>query len=209
MLCVSAVDAANKYGFDNSMPPRRRAILINYDSLPGIIGHILLPFFGVTPSTTWLQKMTIESTNYSKGRSTSKTFVTDSFDKESRATPEIRSYSELLLEPVFRKLENLSYLAFQNLSLNAHLSNGNVHWKSLKEIPFQLNLESVQLSKLRSRKFNADNLSDTFSTIRHSLIPKIEYHPSMPFGNSHRSRRFEVFTLYRSYYLLNIYVIYE
>jgi hypothetical protein len=205
MLCTSAVDAFEKYGFYTSNKTSPRGFLVNYESLPGIIGRVLLPFFGVEPSITWLQKMMAESSNYSKGKSMTKTFVTDSFDKENRATSNIRTYADLILNPVFWKLENLSFAVFQNLNMNNYARAGMVDWKSLKEIPIQLLDESSELAKLRiSRTRPSENSSYSISGNRHSALSKLEYQPWLPFGNSHRSQKVEVFLLSCIFFMLHL-----
>jgi hypothetical protein len=96
----------------------QRGLLINYDSLPGIIPRVFLSMAGIEPSDSWLKAMSIESTFYSKGRRRPEkiTFKGDSEDKEERSTRSIQQYSKSILEPSFERMKVLSLDALQVVS---------------------------------------------------------------------------------------------
>lgn len=123
MLCTHALNSFSKYsvyaedsasntGTGNSNSNERtssmRGMLINYESLPGVIPRVFLPMAGITPSTTWIRSMSAESTFYSKGRGKVASFKGDSEDKEQRSTQAIQQYAKSLLESNFVKLKQLS-----------------------------------------------------------------------------------------------------
>lgn len=54
MLCSHAMEAYSKYNtMDWNGKTLQRAFLVNYESLPGIIPHLILPMFGVGASDRW------------------------------------------------------------------------------------------------------------------------------------------------------------
>ena len=112
MLNTFALDAYDKYKtrYDKNGQIIQRGLLINYESLPGVIPKVLLPMFGIVPSNTWIQKMKVESSFYSKGRGTKniKLFKEDSLDKEERSTQYIQQHSKLFLEPSYLKLRSFA-----------------------------------------------------------------------------------------------------
>jgi hypothetical protein len=114
MLCRSALSAYAAHSvFPNTQ--RQRGLLINYESLPGIIPRVVLPLFGVTDmSTHWLHKMGEESSFYSKGRQAVRSFTGDSADKEERATRDIQQYSKLLLAESFEQMEWKAHAGVSN-----------------------------------------------------------------------------------------------
>ena len=125
MLCISAIKAYKTHGLysnnsnNNSNPPRQptgnqRGLLVNYDSLPGIVPKALLPLFGVSRgqiSPTWIASMQRVSTKYSKGRSSGASFNGDSKQKSSRATGSIKKYALSILQPSYRALLGFSVKA--------------------------------------------------------------------------------------------------
>ena len=72
MLCGAALRAYEKYGstIDPATGTRiQRGLLLYYEALPGAIPKVMLPLFSRTVLTaSWLEKMKVESTQYSKGR---------------------------------------------------------------------------------------------------------------------------------------------
>jgi len=107
MLCSHALQAYEEFNATDSNSPR--ALLINYESLPGIVPRGLLPHFHVPVSKAWIKKMEVESKHYSKSRSSKfRLFVSDSKDKDSRATNEIQTYANSLLQPTFEKLNAIA-----------------------------------------------------------------------------------------------------
>ncbi len=136
MLCSYAISAYDTYGsfppsasVSVSTPPlpRQRGLLINYESLPGILPIAVLPLFyssssssptlftslatSTSISTTslisplYLSKMKEESGFYSKGRDTAREFTGDSTDKDTRATTAIHTFALSLLVPSFVEME--------------------------------------------------------------------------------------------------------
>jgi hypothetical protein len=79
-------------------------MMINYESLPGVLPRAFLPMIGVQMSQSWLRKMSSESTMYSKGRGDSRTFEGDSQDKDKRATAQIQQYAKIILDPAYNEL---------------------------------------------------------------------------------------------------------
>jgi hypothetical protein len=66
MLCEVAYDAFLTYGKDNEGRPR--AVLVDYEALPGIVPRVLLPVAGRTVDAAWLESMKTEAAFYSKDR---------------------------------------------------------------------------------------------------------------------------------------------
>lgn len=106
MLCNHAIQNYQKYNtkIDAAGNTVQRALLIHYDSLPGIIPRVFVPMCGSKPSATWVRKMIGESSFYSKGRGRRDKFVGDSQDKEQRSTEAIKQYAKSILEPPTAKL---------------------------------------------------------------------------------------------------------
>ncbi len=94
---------------------KQRAVLLNYDSLPGAVPKILLPLFNVELDKPWLEKMKLESKHYSKSRGSKfKLFFGDSKDKDERATSGIQKFSDLILAPSFAILNKFYHLFLSN-----------------------------------------------------------------------------------------------
>lgn len=161
MLCNSALRAYDKYGYYNDgdsqgvvdasdSNKRQRGLLINYESLPGIVARILLPMFGIVPTSKWLQKMSEESGQYSKGRGSSRAFSGDSEDKEARSTISIQKYAKSILLPTYEKMSAISFEIVQRIAPQEYNSlptaedgSGGKEWKSLKEVPLQPTREMI------------------------------------------------------------------
>jgi hypothetical protein len=109
MLCEHALEAYTHHGTASTDgSTRQRGMIVNYDSLPGIVPKALLPMFGVDVTAAWVEKMSNESGKYSKARSDSRDFTGDSEDKDKRATEAISKWSNILLSPSYEKLARLS-----------------------------------------------------------------------------------------------------
>lgn len=198
MLCLSAVKNFEKYSryqVDGSSRIQR-GLFVNYESLPGIIGQVILPLTGFQPSSSWLFRMQTESTNYSKGKSKTKVFSSDSSDKEIRATEEIKKYSEIILDQTYQKIEILSSEAFINLGLQSFLLNNKVNWNSFAAIPDT----AAEFSKILYTSYRLDDPTDLTNSNQHSNFVKIPYVPWSPFSNSHSSVPYEVF--YRNHFFV-------
>ena len=149
MLCESALESYNKFGVTATEEGhvKQRGIMINYESLPGIIPRVILPLFGTEPTAAWLHKMRQESKQYSKGRSSgSRLFKGDSEDKETHATTAIARFAKNILDPSYEKLMAISEeslrairpIEFQNMILTAEEGDGSLrkrNWKYLSNIP--------------------------------------------------------------------------
>ena len=149
MLCESAISAYAKYGVTTTDEGhvKQRGIMINYESLPGIIPRVVLPLFGAEPGTSWLKKMAVESKQYSKGRTTgSRIFTGDSEDKEQHATGAIEEFSSSILDKSYSKLLKLGEESlraarpaeFQAMVLTEEEKDSPLHqrnWKYLADIP--------------------------------------------------------------------------
>lgn len=199
MLCRHAITAFEKYGTrvdPISNDTLARAFLINYDSLPGVLPHTVLPLFNVYPSDTWLKKMKEESQFYSKSRGVKfRLFSGDSHDKDSRATDSIQLYASKILQLSYNKLNLYSIDAIKSISPESYRliqnesSHENVDWKAISTIP-----NSVIEPQFRTNNFiiyeeneNADPL-----VIPHSQFKRAEFIPWAPFANHHSSHRAQV-----------------
>ena len=125
MLCIHALKAHDSFGsFPSSLSTTStttatsirsssaslRGLLINYESLPGVVPRLVLPLFGVHEiSSAYLHKMEEESSYYSKGRQRVRSFSGDSADKEERATHSIQQFSKLILSSTYNQLELNSF----------------------------------------------------------------------------------------------------
>ncbi len=157
MLCQSALNAYHKYSVthDDAGHIKQRGLLINYESLPGIVPRALLPLFNVEPGEAWLQKMDSESKVYSKGHGNTHTFVSDSQDKEQRASEKINHYASVILDASYNSLLDLGLTSLHAVSPESyHLLEAaaggtitdphKVEWKLLKKIPEHSTLPHVQ-----------------------------------------------------------------
>ena len=204
MLCNSALEAYNKYGVYNDS--QQRGFLINYDSLPGSVARLLLPSFGVEPSSHWLSKMAVESKSYSKGRGDSKIFFGDSEDKDERATSAIQLYSTSILKPTYDKmaaisansLKQLSPSLFNQISTRGGGDEVTVNWGSLRDVPVTAT-QSIPLStrgrQLDSTVNEIEGHSEDKNGLRgqHSASFKAkEFLAWAPFSNTHSSKPVEV-----------------
>ena len=203
MLCYSALEAYHKYGVYNDS--QQRGFLINYDSLPGSVARLLLPSFGVEPSSHWLSKMAVESKSYSKGRGDSKIFFGDSEDKDERATSAIQKYSTSILKPTYDKMAAISANSLKQLSPSLFnqisVRRGDevtVNWGSLKDVPVTAT-QSIPLStrgrQLDSTVTEIEGHSDDKNSLRgqHSASFKAkEFLAWAPFSNTHSSKPVEV-----------------
>lgn len=196
MLCNHAINAYNEFGLYElkigEEKQRQRGMLVNYESLPGLVARVLLPMFNVEQSTRWLAKMIVESGQYSKGHGKTKTFTADSEDKDERATHNIQKYSELLLLPTFKimiekSLESInraSPIEYNTLINSVSEDSSDINsknWKILNIFPDAL----PQFSRIIGTSDEEDNR-------RHSQFDiKKEFVPWIPFSNTHKSKPFE------------------
>ena len=169
-LCKSALSAYNKYGVthDDSGHIKQRGMLVNYESLPGIVPRALLPLFQIDPDEAWLKKMDAESKVYSKGKGVTKVFKSDSKDKEKRATGAINHFAHEILDPAYDAMLEIglnslhaispdSYHTLADASPGGVIADGHeVDWKLLKVVPEYTSLphvkrQTVELSEEQKR----------------------------------------------------------
>jgi Cupin-like domain len=219
MLCNSAIRAYDKYGLyaDESGNTKQRGFLINYDSLPGIVGSTLLPAFGVQPTKQWLTKMATESQHYSKGKGDSKIFQGDSEDKDSRATDKIQKFAASILAPTFDKLTKLSEESFSRAApalfsqIPSDASGTHKDWKFLNKVPEVLSKDSIAIFRAARSPDGIDPRSLEQSNpdhgeegpdergsaghrrggAGHSVFDPVQFVPWAPFSNTHSSKPFE------------------
>lgn len=168
MLCDSALNAYKKYGVVNSKDVggnstdkiHQRGLLINYESLPGIVPSVLLPrVFGVPLNKRWIEKMRSECSYYSKGRNEKKIFKGDSQDKDNRSSFTMQKYAKKILSRSFSELEGAMVEGLTRVDV--HVPNktgifaiGNTveisrDWQVLKIIPSFEDLVTIPLSQRR------------------------------------------------------------
>ena len=194
MLCNFAANAYEKYGkrIVNGTEIQR-GMLVNYESLPGVVPRALLPLFGIREvPASWLTAMTVESKSYSKARTSRREdFAGDSVQKDLGATEIIKKYGEEILQPTFVKLTIYSKDALEaimsseefdtiekvsigkNPAAGAEIIPGDefIDWSKLAIMP----IVHVQLENGNLRK--------------HSKVSKVnEYLPWAPFANTHNSK---------------------
>jgi hypothetical protein len=215
MLCSNAFAAYSTHSMFNDKQ-RQRGLLVNYESLPGIIPRLVLPMFGVdVVSQRWLHKMTEESSFYSKGRQSVRSFTGDSADKEERATHDIQLYSRLLLSPTFEAMEAAAYAGTKRLITSSStpdllqavtpVSRGEhdigrvsaYSWKALSTFPLTADHHlSTTTEPVVSASVNTDAVdvvNSGRSNSRHSdSFPVMPYYPWAPFANTHNSRAVRV-----------------
>lgn len=186
MLCEFALGAYSNYNVTSNGQPR--AVLINYESLPGIIPRVVLPFFGYDPTENQLSKMEDEAKHYSKSRNSAfRLFFGDSEDKDTRATQSIQKFAESILEPTYEKLNNLAVEAVVRLNIperiEQSLRGSEVDWSVVKEIRGG----SVLPDHYKGNKMNLS----PFQAQHSSVLDPIEYVSWAPFANTHTSTPFE------------------
>eukprot|EP01035_Chromulina_nebulosa_P026497 gene26497-34697_t len=192
MLCSSALNAYENFrSYDSINNPQDRGLFINYESLPGSVVQVMLPFFRVVPHEDWINKIKEESQVYSKGKSQTKPFTSDSEDKDSHATPEIIKFAHEYLLTSFKKMEGIAYSSVKKLisSVSLDVTNDGIvsNWKTLSTIqfvPYTIPTININPSSVQS------HLNEYYK--KHSNLKKIEYQPWAPFANSHSSVPFEV-----------------
>jgi hypothetical protein len=206
MLCNRAINAYTKYGKTSS--GKQRGLLINYESLPGYIPRVVLPFlFGSNINRKWLAKMESESKHYSKSRgSRFRLFFSDSKDKDERATEQIQTFADKILTPTYLKLNQYSFEGFQAVAsslVDSNLIKDNSYtWMSLKEIPnenfaeqnhlFDKNdVSTDQMAPGESATYLANPVLSSPDEIPHShALKEFEFVPWAPFANHHHSKTF-------------------
>jgi hypothetical protein len=158
VLCESALSTYEKYSTykKSNSHNQQRGLLVNYDSIPGIIPKIILPLFNVNLTTKWLEKMVDESSQYSKSRvqKSASEFMGDSEDKDERATEGIVTWAEKILQPTYELLDHAATESLQNLiqsdpKLQHHqvlLQNG-LDWAQWKDMPLVEEMISVGVIK--------------------------------------------------------------
>ncbi len=156
---------------------QQRALLINYESLPGVIPKALLPLFGQEVSESGLRRMREESQPYSKSRgSRDETFSGDSRDKDTRATDGIRSSAEKILAPSYLLLDDLarkSYGAVMHSSAEGDSTSPS--WAEVKAFPFR----TAALHKLSHSDEHHHHSS---------VLDEQDFVSWLPFTNHHNSR---------------------
>ena len=123
---------------DAGRPLKQRGMLVNYESLPGVVGRALLPLFNVVPNEQWLRKIDEESKVYSKfgkGKGKSKVFESDSLDKESHATSEIKLYANTILDKFYVRMATIGLDSLQAISPQAYKQLGVKSDSSGKRLP--------------------------------------------------------------------------
>ena len=177
MLCNFAANAYEKYGkrIVNGTEIQR-GMLVNYESLPGVVPRALLPLFGIREvPASWLTAMTVESKSYSKSSSSRMAdrghFGGDSHQKEARANEEIRNYATSILQPTYDKLNAYFAEALKSISSLYALDN-----KIMNTIP-----EYVRMRVLADKSY------------KHSTFAYYsEYSAADPFASKHKSESFTV-----------------
>jgi hypothetical protein len=203
MLCNAALRAYERYGIvtsNSTGKSTQHGMLLNYDSLPGIVPSALLPLFGVYPSDSWVAKMKVESTQYSKSRSSNKLFTGDSQDKEQRATENIVIFSQKILQPTFERMNDISLGIMKTVfpHLYSHMVNpdtGAASWNAINQI------QNPSSGIGREDAGNAMLPSTVFDKIsvppqsRHSNLGGLlikPFRPWEPFASTHYSIPYEV-----------------
>ncbi len=219
MLCNKAINAYLKYNTAKSAN-RQRGLLINYESMPGVIPKLVVPYlFRTNLNSNWLSKMQAESKHYSKSRgSRFRLFFGDSKDKDERATKEIQTYAEKILTPTYQLLNQYSFQAMQTLASSMIVSNDinqiSLTWNGLKDFPEKSYIEQYHLFNLNSIAKplppNAAAVASAASSssslngakeqvpltfgvdeIPHSnVLKELEFAPWAPFSNHHHSKTF-------------------
>ncbi|CAE7754646.1 unnamed protein product, partial [Symbiodinium microadriaticum] len=141
MLCEHALEAHEQYG-KYTGSDKQRGLIVNYDSLPGIVPKVVLPLFGADVDADWIGKMIEESGKYSKARS-EKTFAGDSEEKDQRASEDfsgITKWANAILSPSYEKLEALSDKSISHANVPTVkdlplLGSGHFDWAAVKEMP--------------------------------------------------------------------------
>eukprot|EP01039_Chlorochromonas_danica_P004418 gene4418-4839_t len=185
MLCQAALSAYGRY---NSTSLGQRGLLINYDSLPGVVPKALFPLFGISAAASehWIRRMNAESQLYSKNRADEdQPFHGDARDKESRATAEIRETADLLLQPIYETLNQLASDGYRRLKAATVTS-----FSSLNSTTH--NSAVVDWMEVRRMPFNDEEEEERWDFYGHSkAIPAVNFEPWLPFATRHRSRPFE------------------
>ena len=211
MLCESAIAAYSKHGVTTTDEGhvKQRGIMINYESLPGIIPRVVLPLFGAEPSTRWLKKMHVESRQYSKGRTTgSRIFKGDNEDKEKHATEAIEKYSSSILDQSYSKLLKLGEESlraarpaeFQAMVLTEEEKDSPLHkrnWKFLAEIPSHTeeqritgDLHGGSDGSISSLRGGGDARGRGVAEKHSKALEEKDFVPWAPFANTHESKSF-------------------
>jgi hypothetical protein len=172
----------------------------------------MLPLFGVRPTKKWLEKMSAESTFYSKGKAGKsgkpEEFSGDSQDKDARATDAIEKFSALILKPTYERLTIAGLEGLQRASPREFAALTNIpgtnekDWGTLHDVPVStkdIHLSGKQRasatssgsSSLRAASGNdAGGSSGGGSGIPHSRFDTVNYLPWAPFSNTHSSKPF-------------------
>jgi hypothetical protein len=141
MLCSGAIDAMRKYG--KTTTGTQRGIVVDYAGLPGAIPRVMLPLFGVSVNTEWVDNMKINAEFYSKGAKKTSVFTGDSKEKEENANKDIMAAADGLLKPSYGVLTKLAVESVlpvliktgAALSPNAKVDTIDIMWAELKELP--------------------------------------------------------------------------
>lgn len=199
MLCAFALAAYEKYATFASDNSRQRGMLLNYESLPGAVPRALLPMFGIRQvPAPWLRQMAVEAGSYSKSRGAgTHNFQGDSEEKDSGATPAIRNYAQLIMQPTFEKMTHLSKDALERVMSEEEYDV--VESSAADRATPGLDVDWVKLSVLpvphEERVAHAADEDTTANLRRHSTMKEVrEFVPWSPFANTHKSKAFKVAT---------------
>jgi hypothetical protein len=189
MLCEFALEAFSK--FNATAEGSQRALFLNYDSLPGVVPRVLLPFFGVVPLEFQISKMEEEAKHYSKSRNSAfRLFFGDSADKEKRATKSIKQFADTILMQSFNKLNHFAVQAILNLGVSSTvqqaLENANPNWSILKDIRGSKVLAANTIEQIEQIP-----IEHSFKSHHSSVLDPMEHLPWSPFANTHTSKPFD------------------
>lgn len=184
MLCGFALDAFQKYNQTSAGKPR--ALFINYESLPGIVPRLVLPFFGYSPDTFQLIKMEEEAKHYSKSRNSAKRlFFGDSSDKDNRATSSIQKYADIILKPSYEKMNQFAVGAILTLNVNREIKSsltGDIpDWSVLKDIQGDISLDTPLGG-------DPNPVPGSFRARHSKVLRPQNYLPWLPHANTHNSQ---------------------
>mmetsp|Transcript_20564 Transcript_20564/g.20683 ORF Transcript_20564/g.20683 Transcript_20564/m.20683 type:complete len:836 (+) Transcript_20564:269-2776(+) len=192
-LCTSALSGLQTYGHYSTGQGGRRGMLVNYETLPGIIPSVVVPrLFDITVTDSWLNRMRTQSTLYSKSGDlpasflmTTNSFMGDSRLKDSHATEKIKQWADTILGPTYSLMEKAARQAMKDLSPEL-----GSNWKSIAMIP--LTAVSSNSEKLRQKldlELQTKDLSSSKNMV--SLLKTADFSPWNPFAVKHSSKPYE------------------
>lgn len=117
----------------------KRGMLVNYESLPGLLVDVLLKLFGVEGSLTWTINMQREAMAYSKSNARNilkaGKFSEDSKWKETHATAAVIEWANKMLGPSYKTMLNITEQSL--IAMNYEIprdKGGTVDWGAMKTI---------------------------------------------------------------------------